>query len=111
MGAVAERRQPASEAMLATQTMGKPSGDEQEVHTRPTGWDELAPSYAKATAGHGNTAKSRHLAPQVNGTLGWWRIKCLPGDISLAMRSVQTESVHRGDTVDDQREPERSGDS
>ena len=22
--------------------MGKPSGDEQEAHTRPTGWDELA---------------------------------------------------------------------
>ncbi len=55
-----------------------------------------------------NTAKSLHLAPQVNGTLGWWRIKCLPGDISLAMRSVQAESVHRGDTRDDQREVSRS---
>lgn len=30
--------------------MGNPPGDEQEVHTRPTGWDELAPSYAKAPA-------------------------------------------------------------
>ena len=55
-----------------------------------------------------NIAKSRHLAPQVNGTFGWWRIKCLPGELSLAMRSVQTESVHRGDTVDDQREVSRS---
>ncbi len=55
-----------------------------------------------------NTAKSLHLAPQVNGTLGWWRIKCLPGDISLAMRSVQTESVHRENTEDDQREVSRS---
>jgi len=30
-----------------------------------------------------NTAKSLHLtALEVNGTLGWWRIKCLPGEIS-----------------------------
>ena len=33
--------------------MGKPSGDEQKVHTRPTGWDELAqhsevPSFSSA---------------------------------------------------------------
>ena len=54
-----------------------------------------------------NTAKSLHLtALEVNGTLGWWRIKCLPGEISLAMRSVQTESVHR--KVDDRREVSRS---
>ena len=31
-----------------------------------------------------NIAKFRHLAPQVNGTLGWWWIKCLPGEISQA---------------------------
>ena len=30
--------------------MGKPSGDEQEAHRRPTEWEELAPSFAKATA-------------------------------------------------------------
>ena len=30
-----------------------------------------------------NTAKSLHLiALEVNGTLGWWSIKCLPGEIS-----------------------------
>ena len=55
-----------------------------------------------------NTAKSLHLASEVNGTLGWWRIKCLPGEISLAMRCVQTRSVHRGNTEDDQREVSRS---
>jgi hypothetical protein len=27
-----------------------------------------------------NTAKSPHLAPEVNGTLGWWRIVRLPGE-------------------------------
>ena len=55
-----------------------------------------------------NTTKFRHLALQVNGTLGWWRIKCLPGEISLAMRSAKAGSVHRGDMVDDQREVSRS---
>ena len=55
-----------------------------------------------------NTAKSCHLAPEVNGTLGWWRIKQLPGEISLALRSVKTESVHRGNTEDDRREVSRS---
>jgi len=54
-----------------------------------------------------NTAKSPHLAPEVNGTLGWWRIVRLPGEISLAVRSVQTESVHRGNTEDDRREVSR----
>jgi len=30
-----------------------------------------------------NIAKSLHLtALEVNGTLGWWSIKCLPGEIS-----------------------------
>ena len=43
---------------------------------------------------------SRHLAPQVNGTLGWWRIKSLPGEICLARHPVETGSVHRGNTVD-----------
>jgi len=51
-----------------------------------------------------NTAKSPHLAPEVNGTLGWWRIERLPGEISLAVRSVKTESIHRGNTGDDRRE-------
>ena len=55
-----------------------------------------------------NTAKSSHLAPEVNGTLGWWRIKRLPGEISLAVRSVQAESVRRGNTADDRREVSRS---
>ena len=55
-----------------------------------------------------NTAKSLHSISEVNGTLGWRRIKCLPGEISLAMRCVKTQSVHRGDTEDDQREVSRS---
>lgn len=55
-----------------------------------------------------NTAKSLHLAPEVNGTLGWWRIKQLPGEISLALRSVKAGSVHRGNTEDDRREVSRS---
>jgi hypothetical protein len=55
-----------------------------------------------------NTAKSPHLAPEVNGTLGWWRIWQLPGEISLALRPVQTGSVHRGNTGDDRREVSRS---
>jgi hypothetical protein len=55
-----------------------------------------------------NTAKSSHLAPEVNGTLGWWRIERLPGEISPAMRSARAESVCRGNTVDDRREVSRS---
>ena len=55
-----------------------------------------------------NTAKSLHLVPEVNGTLGWWRIEQLPGEISLALRSVETESVHRGNTGDDRGEVSRS---
>jgi hypothetical protein len=55
-----------------------------------------------------NIAKFRHLALQVNGTLGWGRIKCLPGEISLAMRSAQAGSVLRGDMRVDQREVSRS---
>ena len=55
-----------------------------------------------------NTAKSLHLAPEVNGTLGWRRIWQLPGEIFPALRSVKTESVHRGNTVDDRGEVSRS---
>lgn len=55
-----------------------------------------------------NTAKFSHLAPEVNGTFGWWRIKRLPGEISRALRSVQAESVQRGNTEDDRGEVSRS---
>ena len=54
-----------------------------------------------------NIAKSCHLTPEVNGTFGWGRIECLPGEISRALRSVQTESVRRGNTGDDRREVSR----
>jgi hypothetical protein len=101
--------------------MGKPPGDEQEVHTRPTGWDDLA----QHSDCHGSDSdllknakryrrssqredKSSHLAPQVNGTLGWWRIWQLPGEISLALRSVKAGSVRRGNTADDRGEVSRS---
>ena len=57
-----------------------------------------------------NTAKSLHLtALEVNGTLGWWSIKCLPGEISPTCAPGKGGSVRR--KVDDRGEPERSGDS
>ena len=55
-----------------------------------------------------NTPKSRHLAQEVNETFGQWRITQLPGEISLALRSVKTGSVHRGNTADDRGEVSRS---
>jgi len=87
---------------------------------RPTGWDELA----QHSDCHGSVSdlltnakrsrrssrkedKSPHLDPEVNGTFGWWRIVRLPREISLALRSVKAESVHRGNTEDDRREVSR----
>jgi len=56
-----------------------------------------------------NIAKSLHLtALEVNGTLGWWRIKCLPGEISPTMRLGETRSVRCGNTVDERGEVSRS---
>jgi len=54
-----------------------------------------------------NIAKSRHLAPQVNGTLGWWRFKCLPGDISITCDRESGSAVRRNAFGED-REVSRS---
>ena len=76
-------------------------------------WESHQAMYKKSIRGRRggmswhNIAKSLHLAPEVNGTFGWQRIKRLPGEISLALRSVQTESVRRGNTGDDRREVSR----
>ena len=52
--------------------MGKLPDDEQKSHTRPTGWDERAPSFAKASA-----AKQHREIPSFSpgGKWGVWAVE------------------------------------
>ena len=49
-----------------------------------------------------NTAKSRHLATEVNETVGWWRTTFLPGEISSSRgveksaEAIVVEETSRG---------------
>ena len=54
-----------------------------------------------------NTAKSLHSAQEVNVAVGWRRFPCLPGEICLALRRVQTRSAQRGDAWGDRAEVSR----
>jgi hypothetical protein len=54
-----------------------------------------------------NTPKSCHSAREVNETFGQRRFSLLPGEISPALRPVETGSVHRGNTADDRGEVSR----
>jgi hypothetical protein len=54
-----------------------------------------------------NTAKSPYSAPEVNGTLGWRRFPCLPGEICPALRPVKTGSARRGNAAGDRAEVSR----
>jgi len=54
-----------------------------------------------------NTAKSPYSAPEVNGTLGWRRFPCLPGEICPALRPAMAGSAPRGDAGGDRAEVSR----
>ena len=75
--------------------MGKPSGDEQKPHTRPTEWNELA-----------QRSEIPSFSPEVNEALGWWRFSSLPGEISTA-RDHESGSAVRSNALGDSREVSR----
>ena len=93
---------------LATSTNAKPNHmDGAQRSQNPQAMNKKSIRGRRGGMSWHNIAKSCHLTPEVNGTFGWGRIECLPGEISRALRSVQTESVRRGNTGDDRREVSR----
>ena len=104
-GAEAKRRQPASEAMQATLWESRQAMNKKSIRGRQGG------------ASWHNTAKSRHSALEVNGTLGRRRFSPLPGEpehrgdgrrqICPALRPAKAGSVRRGNTSDDRAEVSR----
>ena len=75
-------------------------------------WENHQAMYKKSIRGRQggmswhNTAKFLHLALPVNGTLGWWRIRGLPGEISTA-RGCESGSAVRSNALGDGREVSR----